>query len=627
MYVSPVSYLCRLPLTVHRMSLEPYYYRPATPPEASLAVDQSNSAHSRNTSCSSWFSADSSPESALSGLPTPSRSPIRHHGPTLLPKIRSQDTIVEPSAAGGPKRTHRRVLSNTRNPPAFSPYPTSRPGMQRSVTEPVTCHGLLSPMANSLSRGTSLLNSPITLTPSHSRKSSLCHSRGNSTSSIDETLIKKFGYPTYRQLPTYVAHNSQPPSPPLFDSVDISYELQSTVGASESAQDNAGFETSVDFMPSVEDETMYPRISVSPPPPPVQAVSTINLLDYLTEPTQPINLVRQVNMAPGRGLHNFFWWDIRNLRSWDSFCVDTISTIPGLFPLLTTPVDCGLFPITPPANKTVTPDSEAVLTDMVNQIYSPKVNAAVALSQGMTSLSLYPVPREERTNNGPHLLANYPHDNERTIAGGPRGRVVGLVKSFDQWNTGMRNEVPYQKVRYLNGLAHLQKCMRDHSCRYGFIITEIELVCVRAGCDEGNNVPYFGYLEVSEAIPTKAAMKPAVDPVSASSAGNSPEPQEVPLTVSLALYYLLMLSKSTPLPGQPGSFMDVGGPGALTRQRLWMGQDLEEEERGKDGKDKWIPEPQMGEKRDAKRVRGWVFPNEPWHKREGSSVGRRGGRS
>ena len=177
---------------------------------------------------------------------------------------------------------------------------------------------------------------------------------------------------------------------------------------------------------------------------------------------------------------------------------------------------------------------------------------------------------------------------------------------------------PARKVDYLNGLAHLQKCMRDHSCRYGFIITEIELVCVRAGCDENGN-PWFGVLEVGEAVELKTASEKA------STWAATPEPEDTKLTVSLALYYLLMLAKATPLPGQAGGFMDVGGPGAMTRQRVLPAGDVPGVERKADGRDKWIPEPQVGEKRDAKRVRGWVWPSDPWHKREGMGAGRRGG--
>jgi hypothetical protein len=176
--------------------------------------------------------------------------------------------------------------------------------------------------------------------------------------------------------------------------------------------------------------------------------------------------------------------------------------------------------------------------------------------------------------------------------------------------------------------------MREHSCRYGFIITEIELVCVRAGCDPGDDVPYFGYLEIAASIPLKTAAvrntrahareAPLATPISARSFSSSsssslnshhnlsdPEPVEDALpamTAGLGLYFLLMLSKSVPLPHQPSAHLNVGGPGAMTRQRILA-----------EAKDKWIPEPQIGERRDAKRVRGWVWPLDPWHRREGGA--------
>lgn len=87
--------------------------------------------------------------------------------------------------------------------------------------------------------------------------------------------------------------------------------------------------------------------------------------------------------------------------------------------------------------------------------------------------------------------------------------------------------------------------------------------------------------------------------------------------------------------------MDVGGLGAMTRQRVLPSNDdlkndaipclededgdvRDDEERKADGRDKWMPEPQVGEKRDAKTARGWVWPSDPWHKREGGRRSRRG---
>jgi hypothetical protein len=72
-----------------------------------------------------------------------------------------------------------------------------------------------------------------------------------------------------------------------------------------------------------------------------------------------------------------------------------------------------------------------------------------------------------------------------------------------------------------------------------------------------------------------------------------------------------------------GGGMDVGAPGAMTRANVWTkagaGGEREMEVRD-DGRDRWIPEPQIGEKRDAKRCRGWVWPADPWHKREGMGM-------
>ena len=588
-----------------RMSLAPYSYRPATPPEVSY-VDQAPS-----LSVSSYQTNDSSPE--YPSLVTPSRSPVlRQCGPTLLPKIRPQDAIAAPSSAGGPKRTHRRMLSTSHALKGFAPYSSTRPSVQRSVTEPLESTSLISPVSASSSsvfgmRASSTFDHPGPLSASHIRKSSVVHSRSGSTSSIDESLLNRYGYPTYRQMPLYTSQAPQTQSISAHSSSSY-VSCQPTIQSIE-AHD---FAFPSEYLTPIENGYGSRNASLTPPPS-VELNPTSSLLAYLTEPTQPINLVRQLTISPGRGLSNYFWWDVRNVRPWESFSLDTISTIPGLLPLLNFGVDITSFPQGPSRSVTATPASEADLANLVNKIYFPKVNAAIELSQGSSSLSLYQAPSADRSSGHPHFLANYPHDAQRTLSGLPRGRVVGLVKSFDRWNTGMRQESPARKVDYLNGLSHLQKCMRDHSCRYGFILTEIEMVCVRAGCDD-NDQPYFGYLEVSEAIPTKSA---ACAPQYSAEDG-TPEPVETPLTVTLALYFLLMLAKSTALPGQPGSFMDVGGPGALTRQRTWAGLDLLEKERGKDGKDKWIPEPQMGEKRDAKRIRGWVMPQDPWHKREGN---------
>ncbi|OJJ39200.1 hypothetical protein ASPWEDRAFT_360359 [Aspergillus wentii DTO 134E9] len=627
------------------MSLEYSYYRPTTPPGAQLG-ELLGVGHCRSASDSSIYSNDSSPWSVATSATSPRSPPRHHHGPALLPKIRLQDVVVEPVSTGGPQR-HRRVLSNTRNPPGFVPYPSSRPPVQHNIMEPADCLPLVSPIStNSVysSCNGSALSSPVSITPSVKRKASGGHSRSGSGSSVDEATLGRYGYPTYRQLPKYISPPQASPTAPITPNI-IVYPSYSQSPPLEPVQRPRGpSQTPAPFAISTP-QYSYSRSS-SAQHSPVGLVHHVDeaappststtLLSYLTGPTQAINLVRNVSVVPTRGLHDYFWWDIRNLRSWKSFSLPTFNAINGLTKLLKTEIPSHLTPPVMVPSSSLAPESEPALVGLIRDIYAPRVNAALAVSQGPDHLRLYPAPNMRTPGNknygGPHFLANYASDTERTSSGLPRGRLVGVVKSFDRWNTGMRNEAPHRRVEYLNGLAHLQRCMREHSCRYGFIMTEIELVCVRAGCDDGDDVPYFGYLEISAPIPTKTAFggdaRPPsdhhyafTDPSTPSSDGSysrsqSPassvaEALDVPMTASLALYFLLMLSKSVPLPSQPSAHLNVGGPGALTRQRI-----LPEE------KDKWIPQPQIGERRDAKRVRGWVWPQDAWHRREGGGVPR-----
>lgn len=464
-------------------------------------------------------------------------------------------------------------------------------------------------------------------------------------------MLSRYGYPTYRQMPVYTTQRA--PSEPLYTQTFLPSQHISML-----EPPSINIEGTWD-MP-LDIEALSRPSSTSPPPSlepslmplmqepshysmaggPVSMGST-SLINYLTQPTQPVNLVRNLTYSTGRGLASYFWWDVRNLRPWTSFSLDTMNSIPDLMTLLHFQHDNSTFPtIAPQSTSAASPGSEADLTNLVSKIYFPKVNAAAQVSLGANAPHLYIAPQQptqpvagaSTVHAQPTFLANYPNENQFTLHGTPRGRVIGLAKSFDTFNTSMRHESPAQRVRYLKTLSQLQKCMRDHSCRYGFIITEIELVCVRAGADKYGN-PYFGYLEVADSIATKTCAKYGID-----AEGNYTE--ETPMTASMALYFLLMLAKKVALPGEWGSFMDVGGLGAMTRQRVLPSSEemkmdaqpaghedvdiKDEEERKPDGRDKWMPEPQVGEKRDAKTARGWVWPSDPWHKREGGRRSRRG---
>lgn len=554
-----------------------------------------------------YYSQESSP--APNVAPTPPRSPVRQLGPTLLPKVRTQDQVAEPTA--GPIR-HRRTTSAASNVSyGYSPY--SRPVSQSyRESSPYTHNNLISPVSNNSCdfNGLSMLNSPITFTPSegrrassyaptHSRSSSVNasrHVRSTSANSIDESTISRYGFPTYRNIPNYVTGPSPPQSTFVTSPIEYS-QLQQPPSYTAQALDFP----LLDFEPAPA--VQYPSYTEQPSFDAYQPVATSSLLEYLSTPNPSPALVRRVTAAP-RGIHNHFWWDVRNLRSWEDFNIAAIKEIPSVLPLLEVPVSQSYLP--QPSRQNMQPEHEAALHDICTNYYANKVNAALKIAQGTSHMQMRAIKPAPGARDQPQFVSSYSSDFEKTLFGDARGRVVGLVKCYDNWNTGMRSESAPKQVLYLQGLAHLQRVMREHGCRYGFIMTEIELLCVRAGGDSSTpdpttfnaaaGMPIFGYLELSA-------------PISLSTSGASAS-GDVQLTASLALWYLHMLAKENPFEGMGTWRMEVGGPAALTRQNH-----LE--------KDAWIPKPQLGEKREAKRVRGWVFPEEPLSKRE-CGKGRRG---
>jgi hypothetical protein len=166
----------------------------------------------------------------------------------------------------------------------------------------------------------------------------------------------------------------------------------------------------------------------------------------------------------------------------------------------------------------------------------------------------------------------------------------------------MRYGNKVQQVKYLHGLARLQHALREHHCRYGFIITEIELVCVKYGGGDdiiaqqakpaytfpqtisGHFNPIFGYFEVSAAV-TVAHNHVAPDTSDGSCR----------MTVGLALWYLHMHARDIPLPGQPHWRIDVGTAITRTRQKHLP-------------KDEWVPKPSALRIPWATTRRVWLWP-------------------
>ncbi|PSS20092.1 hypothetical protein M430DRAFT_34478 [Amorphotheca resinae ATCC 22711] len=548
-----------------------FSFGPTTPPsfsfEEALNDASFTTGHRRSSShVSSVHSHDSSPESIDTQLTTPARSPIRHHGPLLLPKIRPQDQEIHSS----PKRSKKTPLSTATYPaPASS---TFRPSHNRSFTNPESLSFIQHDNIPSQVRPMTTLCSPITLTAT----TATTHQRRASASSLDGQTLGKYGFPTYRQMPTYIPANSQNERfipQDFFAPQRTPSPLQNSI--------------------ALDEMTMSPLDA---------CMTTTTLMSYLTSPNPAPALVRQLNIHIRDTNAKHFWWDIRQIRPWTSFTTSTISSIPGLHDLLNVHIPDFSLPV--PVRASSQPETELELQGIYNSFYATKLNAALSLSLGPRHLVM-------RSSKGPDpsFISNYTDDTSQLIYGRGLGRVVGLVKSFDRWNTGMRVEGNHRKVQYLRGLAHLHRQMRENGCRYGFIITEIELIVVRNGAE---NVPHFGYLEVQTiqlaAHDTQTSTFQEVEGSFGDVGEENVVRKQPKMTALLALWYLHMLARDDTLPGQVSWKSEIGAPAEGTRRKCLP-------------KDEWIPEPQLAEKREAKRTRGWIWPEESVGRKE---LGKRG---
>ncbi|CAI4211909.1 unnamed protein product [Parascedosporium putredinis] len=381
----------------------------------------------------------------------------------------------------------------------------------------------------------------------------------------------------------FVAHpEEQQPSLLCSPAPFIAQQQQQQDQARRSSSCDPSPEATYMYAPASVEE--YASREVSPLAFSAEPTPTTTLMSYLTASNPAPSLVRTISYHHRDPNTKNFWWDVRQVRPWSNFNASTILSLPGADTLLSCPVALPLLP-TPPTPSNRHPETEAALHSIYASYYLPKLNSALAVS------STRPV------------MLSVPLSRAAMFGGKPTARVVGLVRSFDRFNTGMRAEGNIKRVEYLRGLAALHHAMREHSCRYGFILTEIELVVVRNGTD---GTPHFGYLEIAS-----IQLASASDPSLASEAldASSLECGEVPLTACLALWGLCMLASGDQLPaGHAHWKSEIGAPAEGTRRKALP-------------RDDWMPQPQLAEKREAKRARGWVLPEDPVGRKE---LGKRG---
>jgi hypothetical protein len=325
-----------------------------------------------------------------------------------------------------------------------------------------------------------------------------------------------------------------------------------------------------------------------------QIVSAKNttLLQYLSLPNPALGVVPQKRI-PWSGPDPYWWFDVRNVRAWSAFNLETMLDMPELRTLLQSGVPCDNLPTPHPV--CLKPSKPEHVHLAHRDYYAVKLNAALKASSTQPNLQI-------RSNEAgiPLISADFLSSVSTSPSGG--NHVVGIVLCYAQWDSSMRHGNPILQVQYLHGLARLQHALRENHCRYGFIITEIELVCVRYGGDEviaqqvqhpykfshftsSGFVPIFGYFEVSPTIPLRDNYR-------------TPD-RSLKMTAGLALWYLHMQARDHPLPGHLHWKLEIGTPEAMTRQKC-----LE--------KDDWVLlKTNKREERRAELFRGWLWPHEP----------------
>ncbi|KAL9635056.1 MAG: hypothetical protein Q9164_003701 [Protoblastenia rupestris] len=540
------------------MPLEPYQYQPAGSKASTPSPKVPQGGHDRrNSNASLW----SSPESVDTRATTPNISPAKGNGPRILPRISTSD------AGTNARPSYRRAQSQECD--ASLSIPQSRPGYQRSITCPPETEAVPTPTSTTSTLDSwhlSAAQSPVAFSSSYGRNT-VGHARSTSTSALDTSTFRRHAFP-YRSLPVYMTSQSQQYTPV------VTPQLPDFVANPMLA------------MPHPLQRELTPELIYETAEEP-----TSTLFNYLTEANPIVDLVPESQRGVGDATAKHCWWDVRHLRTWDDFNLETIMSLPDFPSLLNVNIKATALPTPELPSTAYRPDTIDALHDTYNRHYATKVNAALKISQGLDAHAYMLQKRTAR--DGPHFWCSYVNSTE--ILGSNRGRIVGLVKPYERWNSDMRKGNPQKRVEYLAGLSQLQWMMREQECRYGFIMTEIELVCVRMGTEEGT--PYFGLLELSRPIEIKT---------------------DTGLTACLALWYLHMLTSDQPRPGQCGWKVEVGAPAAWTRSFV-----LEEE------RDEWIAKlrgPQLTEQRRANRLRGFVMPKDAYNpRREGGAPRRRGG--
>lgn len=425
-------------------------------------------------------------------------------------------------------------------------------------------------------------STPVAASGSRGQTSNALHP-SNALSAED---IARYGYPTGRMMPTGLGTQT------MNATAAANAHLLSLSDPVAAAQ---GYYQTTSFAPRPRSREPSPNYVVGggsefPTPESVHSASfASNLLSYLSLPGPIIDPRLVAGEPPKQSKRLHSWIDVRNVRSWEDFNLSTIMSSPEMKRVLSLSSNLP----TPIAPNGYGMSNKELLAKTASHL-CVRVNLALGLAQGQPHLAIRTLGDGRNSYFQADFVSSYQDDKEFTIFGDGRGRVVGVLKSSNLWQSRWKRGSVFEQKKYLGGLADIHQAMRDHGCRYGFIVTEMELICVRYRTRSSNRkLPYFGSVELSESLPMANMYQSSM-----SSAPSGPQ-----LTPGLALFYLHMLARKGGMEGQYHWKLDVGKPEDLTRQTY-------------ERRDEWMPEILKEDERKMKNVRGWTYPKDKLNKKE-----------
>lgn len=248
----------------------------------------------------------------------------------------------------------------------------------------------------------------------------------------------------------------------------------------------------------------------------------ISLLGYLQYGPPEVDFIDQGQSKDNTTNPRYSADDITTVRSWTAFRMDTIM-LQYTHLLRNTLIESERTPTSPPHAI----NSEDGVRDRFNEYLKPRIRRALRCGFESLSANNQLGNRTKVVFDGGRLaqiIDNYVPDVAYFDPNLPPdtrpNRLPGEFKSSCKWSSGLQGSFSeYAQTQFRQALAQVNFYMKQHKARYGFILTDKELVAIKRLDGQGN-------LELSDPIPWDTQ-------------GNGAQPR---LTILLALWYLGMLA-------------------------------------------------------------------------------------